>query len=99
MKKFHKKATIPFEFEGVTFSLPGELPLSATLYLYDMQRKQGANEVVTSEDVRQLYAALLGEDNTARLIDELGCGQETLEEIITWYGGLLAQGKTPNPKA
>lgn len=98
MKKFQKKATIPFEFEGVTFSLPGELPLSATLYLYDMQRKQGTDELVTSEDVRQLYAALLSEDTTAKLIDELGCGQETLEEIIKWYGEQLTQGKTPNPK-
>lgn len=92
IKVFKKKEPVAFEYDGETFYLPGEMPVSATLYLYEMNARDGS-EPVTEEDIRMLYSVLLGEETATRLIDEYQAGQETLEEIIQWYGSVLAERK------
>lgn len=94
MKNFSRPAPISFTYADETFSLPGEMPMAATLFLYDI--KKNPSEEVDADDVRGLYYALLGEDNAKRLIDDLGCGVATLQEIVAWYA---TEVKQPSPKA
>lgn len=97
MKVFKKKEVISFEYEGTTFNLPGEMPIAATLYLYELRKKKEDTEEMTADDIRELYSTLLGKETAEKLIDNLQCGQETLEEIIQWYSETLAKKKT-SPK-
>lgn len=98
MRVFKKKAPITFEYEDVTFELPGEMPVATMLALYEMQQLKGTQAEVSVDDVRGIYETLLGAKNAHKLIDELGAGQATLEEIIEWYGQVLADRSKTDPK-
>lgn len=93
MKVFKKQTAIEFEYEGEKFSLPGEMPVAVMLTLYEMQQNNGNESTMSVDDVRGMYETLLGVDTARRLIDDLQAGQDTLEDIISWYAEELAKRK------
>lgn len=104
IKTFKSKTPMIFNWEdaqGKTheFKLAGEMPIEAVLKLAELEN-QGKDKEITKDDLVEIYAAVLGDEQANKLIFELKVGQETLEEVLTWYGEELAARKKiqTNPK-
>ena len=91
MKKFSKKKPICFEIEGTVYELPGELPVNAALQIHQMTHNRDADNELNASDVLELYACLLTRPIAEALMNSVG--QHTLEEVIQWYYGELADKK------